>query len=161
MRGNLLLIWETYTNGFKPNILEIFAIFAVICGILVIINQNPIVSILFLIGLFGNISCYLLMIGLNFIGLAYLIVYIGAVSILFLFILMLINIRISEIQSITSNSIFLAMIIAISFNFFLSNILPYTTEIFNGFKSKITNFTYSKPNLTAYKDGIECVSSKN
>ena len=51
-------------------------------GILVIISKNPIVSVLFLIGLFLCISCYLILTGLNFIGLSYLLVYIGAVSIL-------------------------------------------------------------------------------
>lgn len=40
-----------------------------------------IVSVLFLIGLFASISCYLIMLGLSFIGLAYLIVYIGAVNV--------------------------------------------------------------------------------
>ena len=45
--------------------------------------RNPIVSVLFLIGLFLSISCYLIIIGINFIGLSYLLVYVGAVSILF------------------------------------------------------------------------------
>jgi len=60
------------------------------------------------------------MLGLSFIGLSYLIIYIGAVSILFLFILMLINVRISELQNNTSNSLPLAAIIIIFFNYGLS-----------------------------------------
>jgi len=52
---------------------------------------------------------------MNFIGLSYLLVYIGAVSILFLFILMLINVRVSELQAETSNSLPLAIIIGICF----------------------------------------------
>lgn len=64
-----------------------------------------VVSVLFLIGLFGNVASYLILIGLGFMGLAYLVVYLGAISILFLFILMLINIRISELQSNTRNTI--------------------------------------------------------
>lgn len=71
------------------------------------------------------------MLGLSFIGLSYLIVYIGAVSILFLFILMLINIRISELQSNTSNSIPLAIAIAIFFNYPIFQILPYNLAILN------------------------------
>ena len=51
-----------------------------------------------------------MMLGMNFIGLSYLLVYVGAVSILFLFILMLTNIRISELTTDSSNSIPLAMI---------------------------------------------------
>lgn len=64
------------------------------------------------------------MIGLNFIGLSYLLVYVGAVSILFLFILMLINIRISELLSQTRNSIPLVIIVSCLIYFIITNILP-------------------------------------
>jgi NADH:ubiquinone oxidoreductase subunit 6 (subunit J) len=64
---------------------------------------------------------------MNFIGISYLIVYIGAVSILFLFILMLINIRISEIQTETNNSLPLAIVISISFYISLYEIIPLNT----------------------------------
>jgi NADH-ubiquinone oxidoreductase chain 6 len=83
------------------------------------------VSVLHLIALFAYVSVYLIIIGLNFIGLSYLIVYIGAVSILFLFILMLINIRTSELQSNTINSIPLTIIIGIIISYFLFQVLPY------------------------------------
>jgi NADH-ubiquinone oxidoreductase chain 6 len=62
--------------------------------------------------------------GMTFIGIAYLLVYIGAVSILFLFILMLINVRISELQGNTNNSLPLALIIGSSTYYFLYQILP-------------------------------------
>jgi len=113
---NLFLIKETYTNGFTPNILDIVSLIAIICAIFVIISKNPIISVLFLIGLFGGISSYLILLGLTFIGLAYLVVYIGAISILFLFILMLINIRISELQGNTNNSIILSILVGIFFS---------------------------------------------
>jgi NADH-ubiquinone oxidoreductase chain 6 len=74
-----------------------------------------------------------MILGLNFIGLSYLLVYVGAVSILFLFILMLINVRISELLSNTSNSIPLAVLIAISFNYPIYDILPYSIASFNGY----------------------------
>jgi NADH-ubiquinone oxidoreductase chain 6 len=72
--------------------------------------------VLFLIGLFISIAGYLMMLGINFIGLSYLLVYVGAISILFLFILMLINVRISELVANSSNSIPLAIMIGIIFN---------------------------------------------
>jgi NADH-ubiquinone oxidoreductase chain 6 len=140
--NNLFIIYETYTNGYRTNILDIISLLAILCGILVIISKNPIVSVLFLIGLFANISCYLIMLGLSFIGLSYLIVYIGAVSILFLFILMLINIRISELQSNTSNSIPLAIVIAISFNYVVFQLLPYNIAILNNFFN-LNNILYN------------------
>jgi NADH-ubiquinone oxidoreductase chain 6 len=77
---------------------------------LVITTKNPIVSVLFLISLFLVIAVYLIIIGMHYIGLSYLLVYVGAISILFLFILMLINVRVSELLSYTGNSIPLAFI---------------------------------------------------
>ncbi len=121
---SLLLIDETYANGFKTEFLNIISLASILSGIFVIISKNPIVSVLFLIGLFLSISCYLFILGINFIGLSYLLVYVGAVSILFLFILMLINVRISELLNDTSSSIPLAMVIVISFNYSVYQILP-------------------------------------
>ena len=113
--------------------LDITSLLAIICGILVIITKNPIISVLFLIGLFLSIAGYLMLLGLNFIGISYLLVYVGAVSILFLFILMLINVRISELLSNTSNSIPLAIFISISFNYPVYQILPYSLVSFNNY----------------------------
>lgn len=141
--NNLFVINENFTNGYISNILDIISLLAIICGIFVIISKNPIISVLFLIGLFASISCYLIVIGLSFIGLSYLIVYIGAVSILFLFILMLINIRVSELQSNTNNSIPLAIIIAIVFNYILFQILPYNIAILNNYNLFWNNILYS------------------
>ncbi len=124
--NSLFILNETITNGYTAEFLDILSLMAILCGILVITSKNPIVSVLFLIGLFLSIASYLMILGLNFIGLSYLLVYVGAVSILFLFILMLINVRISELISKTSNSIALAIFITISFNYPVYQILPYS-----------------------------------
>ena len=137
---NLFLIYETFTNGLYSDILNIISLFVIFCGIFVIISKNPVISILFLIGLFGGISCYLIILGLSFIGLTYLIVYIGAISILFLFIVMLINVRISELQSNTSNSIALAIIVGILFNYSLFEVLPYDITILNNYNITLNMF---------------------
>jgi NADH-ubiquinone oxidoreductase chain 6 len=120
----LFLIKESLTNGYIINSLDIISIFAILFAILVIIDNNPIISLLFLIGLFLSVSMYLNIIGLTFIGLSYLVIYIGAVSILFIFILMLINIRTSELQNNTSNSLSLALIVTMIFNYIIWPILP-------------------------------------
>jgi NADH-ubiquinone oxidoreductase chain 6 len=112
-------------NGHIVEFLDILSLIAILFGIIVIINKNPIGSLISLIGLFGAISIYLILLGLTFIGFSYLIVYIGAVSILFLFILMLINVRTSELQSNNSNSIPLALFISILLNYSLFQVLPY------------------------------------
>ena len=62
---------------------------------------------------------------------SYLLVYIGAVSILFLFILMLINVRISELLIENINSIPLAILLGSFFNYFVNNVLPSMMIAFN------------------------------
>ena len=137
--SSIFILNETFTSGYKVESLDIISLFAILCGILVIISKNPIVSVLFLIGLFLSIASYLMILGLNFIGLSYLLVYVGAVSILFLFILMLINVRISELLSNTSNSIPLAVLITISFNYPVYQILPYSIAAFNSYTVDLNN----------------------
>jgi len=123
--NSLYVLVESYTNGYKIEALDLFSLISILSGILVITSKNPIVSVLFLISLFIGISSYLMVLGLSFIGLSYLLVYVGAISILFLFILMLINVRISELLSNASNSIPLAILIIIAFSVTVYQILPY------------------------------------
>lgn len=136
---SIFILNETFTNGYRVEILDLISIASIVCGIFVIISKNPIVSVLFLIGLFLSISSYLIILGINFIGLSYLLVYVGAVSILFLFILMLINVRISELLSDASNSIPLAIIITIAFNYPVYQILPYSLATFNNYTVDLNN----------------------
>jgi len=136
---NIFILNETFTNGYRIEILNLISAISILSGIFVIISKNPIVSVLFLIGLFLSISSYLIILGINFIGLSYLLVYVGAVSILFLFILMLINIRISELLSNTSNSVPLAIIITVAFNYPIYQILPYSISAFNSYTIDLNN----------------------
>ena len=123
--NNLFILNEAVTNGYNIALLYFISLASIICGILVIISKNPIVSVLFLIGLFFTLASYLIILGISFIGLSYLLVYVGAVSILFLFILMLINVRISELLSDTSNVIPLAILTAVYFIYSIYQLLPY------------------------------------
>jgi NADH-ubiquinone oxidoreductase chain 6 len=129
--NTLYTLIDNNTNGYTIEYLDFISFIAVLCGIFVIISKNPIISVLFLIGLFLCISSYLILLGINFIGLSYLLVYIGAVSILFLFILMLINVRVSELQAETSNSLPLAVLIGICFYYIISSILPFNSANLN------------------------------
>jgi NADH-ubiquinone oxidoreductase chain 6 len=121
----LYILNEMGLAGYKDLTLVLLSVIAIFLGISVIISKNPIISVLFLIGLFLDISCYLILIGLTFIGLAYLLVYVGAVSILFLFILMLINVRISELFSESINNIPSSIILGSFFYFYIDSITPY------------------------------------
>jgi len=140
--NNLYIINETFTNGYKTEILDLIWLISVLNGIFVIVSKNPVISVLFLIGLFLSIALYLIILGISFIGLSYLLVYVGAVSILFIFILMLINVRISELSTNTNNSMPLAFIIAICFNYPLLQILPYNLSIFNNYNNLNNTIKY-------------------
>ena len=126
-----LFFFPSLFNGFSPEYLNILIVISLLSGIFIIISKNPIVSVLHLIVLFSSISCYLIFLGAKFLGLSYLLVYVGAVSILFLFILMLINIRVSELISDTNNNIPLAILTILGFFIPYNKILPDTKIAYN------------------------------
>lgn len=154
--NQMFTIYDGIFSGYKVEALDILTIIASIFGIAVIINKNPIGSLLWLIGLFGVVSIYLILSGLTFIGFSYLIVYIGAVSILFLFILMLIDIRTSELQSNNSNSIPLALFISIFLNYALFQLLPYYLAILNTSATKLSVLMYST-SITKYNEILHSI----
>lgn len=122
--NNIYLLNDYMTNGFRIEFVDIIYLVSILLGVFTIVSRNPIVSVLFLIGLFINIACLLILVGYNYIGLSYILVYVGAVSILFLFILMLINIRISELLSETNNDIPLAILTVLLFYYIIGQVLP-------------------------------------
>ena len=150
--NELFTIIESISNGFDVKSLDVLSFLALGAGITVITTKNPIQSLISLIGLFGFIAVYLIFCGLTFIGFSYLIVYIGAVSILFLFILMLINIRSSELQSNNSNSIPLALFIVLLINFVVFDVLPYSIAILNNYTNRINYNIYSNLNNKQFID---------
>jgi NADH-ubiquinone oxidoreductase chain 6 len=154
--SNLYVLYEM-SFGYSTGFLDIFAILSIFLGIFIIVTKNPIISVLYLILLFSSISCYLIFIGIKFIGISYLLVYVGAVSILFLFILMLINIRVSELISDTNNNLPLALITIIAFFIPFSNLLPDAKTKFN-----VMGLEFNKllQDLTNTKQ-ISYVTSKN
>jgi NADH-ubiquinone oxidoreductase chain 6 len=168
----LYLIYDIKTNGFLVEILDILSLICILFGVYTIISKNPIISVLFLIGLFSAISCYLILIGLNFIGISYLLVYVGAVSILFLFILMLINIRISELLSDTYNYLPLAILSVIPFVYILGQNVSFNSMqfgfinyLYNSFFENLYNINKEKNqyfyNIFDSKQQIIYASSNN
>ena len=153
---NIYLIADTF-NGFLIGFLDIIVLVSLLSGILIIVSKNPIVSVLYLILLFSSISCYLIFIGIKFIGISYLLVYVGAVSILFLFILMLINIRVSELISDTNNNIPLGILTILAFFIPLSNLLPDNKINIDNSTTKMNNFMANIKN----DEHLSYVSSNN
>ena len=108
-------------SGYNVVNLDLLYIIAILLGILVIISKNPIVSVLFLIGLFLCISAYLILTGLNFIGLSYLLVYIGAVKK-----------RICKYAALVRIQLYKVLLII---DDFLFNIMLYKNELYVSFFS--------------------------
>ena len=70
----------------------IFSFIAIISAIMVTVSRNTVHSVFFLILDFISISCLFIMIGAEFLGMIMLIVYVGAVAVLFLFVVMMLNV---------------------------------------------------------------------
>jgi NADH-quinone oxidoreductase subunit J len=69
-----------------------FSVIAVVSAIMVTVSKNTVHSVFFLILDFISISCLFIMIGAEFLGMIMLIVYVGAVAVLFLFVVMMLNV---------------------------------------------------------------------
>src|SRR5579859_6894953 len=78
-------------------LINILAFATLLSAVLVITSKNPVISVLFLIFTFVNAAVYLILSGIVFIGISYIIIYIGAIAVLFLFIIMMINIKLTDI----------------------------------------------------------------
>lgn len=75
-----------------------FSLFAILSGIMVIRAKNPVYSVLFLILVFCNAAGLLILLDLDFFAMVFLVVYVGAIAVLFLFVVMMLNIRLAEIN---------------------------------------------------------------
>jgi NADH-quinone oxidoreductase subunit J len=69
----------------------IFAVIAVVCAINVVVQTHPISSAISLVGVMGSLAVLYLLLGAEFIAAAQVIVYAGAIMVLFVFVIMLLN----------------------------------------------------------------------
>nr|QYC35758.1 NADH dehydrogenase subunit 6 [Apophysomyces elegans] len=154
-------------------LLDLLAFGSVLSGVLVITSRNRIISVLFLIAVFVNVSCYLILLGINFIGLTYLIIYVGAIAILFLFVVMMMNIKLVELTEVNNkgeytNTLRLGAIVGSLFLYELA-FQPVPTSV-SGISSTVYNL-FHEINLlsvnTSFKGtafnsaGIEAYTSFN
>ena len=80
--------------------ITIFSFFSTLCifsSIMLVFSNNPLHSALFLILSFFNVSCLLFFLELEYLPIFFLIVYVGAIAVLFIFVIMMLNIRLSEL----------------------------------------------------------------
>jgi NADH-quinone oxidoreductase subunit J len=77
----------------------LFASLAVLSGALVVLSRNPVHSVLWLILAFFNAAGLMVLVGAEFIAMLLVIVYVGAVAVLFLFVVMMLNIDFAELRA--------------------------------------------------------------
>src|SRR5580698_8424565 len=113
----------------KNILIDILAFGALLSSILVITSKNPVIAVIFLISVFINAAGYLILLGIGFIGISYIIVYCGAITVLFLFVIMMLNIKLTDILETGSQytkNIPLALAIGSLFFYELFTIMPFT-----------------------------------
>ena len=130
-----------------------FSIIAVVSAIMVTASKNTVHSVFFLILDFISISCLFIMIGAEFLGMIMLIVYVGAVAVLFLFVVMMLNVAQQKNQwfagQTTSKHIPVGLIISTLIFFEIIIVIggwKYKPEIFdinNSFASTSVSNTHS------------------
>jgi NADH-quinone oxidoreductase subunit J len=86
-------------NGLEAVFFYLFALIAVASAFMVISARNPVHSVLFLILTFFNAAGLFLLTGAEFLALILLVVYVGAVMVLFLFVVMMLDVDFAELKS--------------------------------------------------------------
>ncbi|MFI4999576.1 MAG: NADH-quinone oxidoreductase subunit J [Reyranellales bacterium] len=76
----------------------VFAAIVMVSGAMVVVSRNPVYSVLFLILAFFNAAALFVLIGAEFIAMILVIVYVGAVAVLFLFVVMMLDINLTELR---------------------------------------------------------------
>nr|AYE93250.1 NADH dehydrogenase subunit 6 [Termitomyces sp.] len=107
--------------------LNFLALGTLLTSVFTITSINPVISVILLIATFVQASLYLIFIGINFVGISYIIIYVGAIAVLFLFVIMMIDINISELQDTGdqfTKNLPLAICIVVLFIFIFFNIIP-------------------------------------
>ena len=128
----------------------IFSLIAIIAAIMVTVSKNTVHSVFFLILDFISISCLFIMIGAEFLGMIMLIVYVGAVAVLFLFVVMMLNVAQQKnelfVKEEDSNHIPIGLIVSIIIFFELIVVIggwKYKPQIVESFSTVGINLTNS------------------
>ena len=132
----------------------LFSSLATVSSIMVISLSNAVHSVLFLIFLFCNIISLLLFMEAEFLSLLFLIVYVGAIAVLFLFVVMMLNIKTKQVKNysfsnlwpiglIIGSVLFIQFLITIDINFIMTK-TTYNTFEWVQWINEITKFSNTK-----------------
>lgn len=90
-----------------------FAALMILCSVMVITSRNPVHSVLWLIFAFCNGAGLMVLMGAEFLAMMLIIIYVGAVAVLFLFVVMMLNIKVSEFKGVISSELTFTFFIAL------------------------------------------------
>jgi NADH-ubiquinone oxidoreductase chain 6 len=116
-----------------------------------ITSKNPVISVIFLISTFVQAAIYLILIGINFVGISYIVIYVGAIAVLFIFVIMMINIKLTDILETGSQytkNLPLAIAIGSLFIFIIFNIIPFNFNNIPALSLLLDNMTIFNSFLT-------------
>ena len=116
----------TMINSFGPeSLLFFFSSFALASAAMVLRARNPVHAVLYLVLTFCQAAALLVLLGLDFFAMLFLVVYVGAIAVLFLFVIMMLNVKVVEIHDTTSR--FLPFAGILGFLFFGQLLLVFAT----------------------------------
>jgi len=144
-------------------LLNVLALGTLLSSLLVISSSNPVIAVIFLISVFFNAAGYLILLGVGFIGISYILLYVGAITVLFLFVIMMINIKLSDIVETGSEytkNYPLALAIGILFIYEINNILPFSISDV-ALITALTDFINYINNLFLYQDHYSLINILN
>jgi NADH-quinone oxidoreductase subunit J len=124
-----------------------FSFLLILSGLFVFISENPVHSVLFLILAFCNASAILMLFNAEFLALIFIIIYVGAIAVLFLFVVMMLNVKTFS----TLNSFYIPFILLGSFILFIQLFLIIEKAFFgfgNIFDSEVYDFQNILDNMT-------------
>ena len=114
------------------NLFYILSGIALISSIMVISARNPVHSVLFLILAFFNAAGLLILMEMEFLSLIFIVVYVGAIAVLFLFVVMMLNVKISEVEDEVLQYLPVGGTIGLIFLFLIFSLLKGDFVSFNG-----------------------------
>lgn len=118
----------------SPLIIFLFSSFALVSSSVVITATNPVHSVFALIFVFVNVASVLLVLRVEFISLLFLVVYVGAVAVLFLFVIMMLNVKLNEVSDNSVSYFPLGLVLGVLFLLEVSliltgDLLPFSGEL--------------------------------
>lgn len=125
--------------------INILAFGTLLSSVFSITSKNPVISVIFLISTFVQAALYLILIGINFVGISYIVIYVGAIAVLFLFVIMMINIKLTDILETGSQytkNLPLAIAIGSLFIFIFFKVILYNNNNVPALQVLLDNITY-------------------